>query len=149
MPRLPHGLPCAAGTFSEFQGFVALAIALRMQLRMRMRTVYIRTGIWCSGIPLWLAVPNAMAPAESLGLAGPPDVGDVPVEAPGAGRFQHRALAGAQATSTRRSCSSKVKCHYTTRLKEQKKSRQLKCGRARGIGHGKASSKLAVPVAYK
>ena len=52
-----------------------------------------------SGVPLWLAVPNAMA--ESLGLAGPPDVGDVPVETPGAGPgcFQHRALAGAQATS--------------------------------------------------
>ena len=56
-----------------------------------------------SGVPLWLcrqlAVPNAIA--ESLGLAGPPDVGDVPVEAPGPGCFQHRprALAGAQATS--------------------------------------------------
>ena len=46
---------------------------------------------------MWLAVPNAMA--ESPGLAGPPDVGDVPVEAPGPGCFQHRALAGAQATS--------------------------------------------------
>ena len=62
---------------------MALAIVLRTVLE--------------SGVPLWLAVPNAIA--ESLGLAGPPDVGDVPVEAPGPGCFQHRALAGAQATS--------------------------------------------------
>ena len=64
---------------------MALAIVLRTVLE--------------SGVPLWLAVPNAMA--KSLGLAGPPDVGDVPVEAPGPGCFQHRyrALAGAQATS--------------------------------------------------
>ena len=48
---------------------MALAIVLRTVLE--------------SGVPLWLAVPNAMA--ESLGLAGPPDVGDVPVEAPGPG----------------------------------------------------------------
>ena len=48
---------------------------------------------------MWLAVPNAMAESgESLGLAGPPDVGDVPVEAPGPGCSQQRALAGAQAT---------------------------------------------------
>ena len=67
----------------KFQGFVALAVVLRTVLE--------------SGVPLWLAVPNAMA--KSLGLAGPPDVGDVPVEAPGPGCFQHRALAGAQATS--------------------------------------------------
>ena len=52
-------LPCAAGTFRKFQGFVALAIVLRTVLE--------------TGVPLWLDVPNAMA--ESLGLAGPPDVG--------------------------------------------------------------------------
>ena len=46
---------------------------------------------------MWLAVPNAINIAESLGLAGPPNVGDVPVEVPGPGRFQHGALAGAQA----------------------------------------------------
>jgi hypothetical protein len=81
-PKFP---PCLApqAPFRKFQGFVALAIVLRTVLE--------------SGVPLWLAVPNAMA--ESLGLAGPPDVGDVPVEAPGPGCFQHRALAGAQATS--------------------------------------------------
>ena len=62
---------------------MALAIVLRTVLE--------------SCASLWLAVPNAMA--ESLGLAGPPDVGDVPVEAPGPGYFQHRVLAGAQATS--------------------------------------------------
>ena len=62
---------------------MALAIVLRTVLE--------------SGVPLWLAVPNAMA--EPVGLARPPDVGDVPVEAPGPGCFQHRALAGAQATS--------------------------------------------------
>ena len=63
-------------------GSVALAIALRAVLE--------------SSASLWLAVPNAMA--ESPGLAGPPDAWNVPVEAPGPGRFQHRALAGAQAT---------------------------------------------------
>ena len=61
---------------------MALAIVLRTVLE--------------SSVPLWLAVPNAIA--KSLSLAGPPDVGDVPVEAPGPGCFQHRALAGAQAT---------------------------------------------------
>ena len=66
---------------------MALAIVLRTALE--------------SGVPLWLcrqlALPNAIA--ETLGLAGPPDVGDVQVEAPGPGCFQHRALAGAQAPS--------------------------------------------------
>ena len=83
-PKLPLCLAPQA-RFRKFQGFVALAIVLRTVLVLE------------SGVPLWLAVPNAIA--ESLGLAGPPDVGDVPVEAPGPGCFQHRALAGAQATS--------------------------------------------------
>ena len=38
---------------------------------------------------------------------------------------------------------------FIRRLKEQDKSRQLKCGRARDSGHGKASSKLPVRVSYK
>ena len=38
---------------------------------------------------------------------------------------------------------------FNRRLKEQNKSRQLKCGRARNSGHGKASSKLTVRVSYK
>ena len=38
---------------------------------------------------------------------------------------------------------------FIRRLKEQDKSRQLKCGRARNSGHGKASSKLTVRVSYK
>ena len=78
-------LPCVSGTFlRKFQGFVALTIILRPVLE--------------SGALLWLAVPNAMA--ESLGVAGPPDVGNVPVEAPAPGRFQHWTLAGAQLQAT-------------------------------------------------
>ena len=34
--------------------------------------------------------------ARSCGLAAPPHAGDVPVQVPGPGRPQHRALAGAQ-----------------------------------------------------
>ena len=68
-PQCPPGLAPQA-PFRKFQGFVALAIVLRTALRLG------------SGVPLCLAVPNAMA--ESPDLAGPPDpdVGDVPVEAP-------------------------------------------------------------------
>ena len=68
--------PCLAPQvpfkFRKFQGFVALAIVLRAALG--------------SGADLWLAVPNVMA--EPLGLAGIPDAGDVPVEAPGPSCFQ-------------------------------------------------------------
>ena len=83
------GPPCLApqASFRKFQGFVALAIVLVLR----------PVRILESGVPLWLAVPNAMA--ESLGLAVPPDVGDVQVEAPDPGCFQHWALEGAQAMS--------------------------------------------------
>ena len=56
-PRGPQCPPCLAplASFRKFQGFADLAIVLRTVLEY--------------GVPLWLAVPNAMA--ESLGLAGP------------------------------------------------------------------------------
>ena len=47
-----------------------------------------------SGVSLRLAAPNPVA--SSFGVAAPPHAGDVPVQTPGPGRFQHRALAGAQ-----------------------------------------------------
>ena len=68
--------------FRKFRGFLALAIVLGTILE--------------SGASLRLAAPNPVA--SSFGLVGPPHSGDVPVQAPGPGRFQrqHRALAGAQ-----------------------------------------------------
>ena len=64
----------------KFQGFLALAIALGTVLE--------------SGACLQLAAPNPVA--SLFGLAGLSNAGDVPVQAPGPGRLQHRALAGAQ-----------------------------------------------------
>ena len=56
-------------------------------------------GPYCNlvllGHALRLAAPTSVA--NSCGLAGPPHVGDVPVQVPGPGRAQHRALPGAQA----------------------------------------------------
>ena len=66
--------------YRNFQGFLALAIVLGAVLE--------------SGACLRLAAPNPVA--SLFGLAGPPNAGDVLVQAPGPGRFQHRALAGAQ-----------------------------------------------------
>ena len=53
-----------------------------------------RTGNLGSGASLWLAAPNPVA--RSCSLSGPLHAVDVPVQAPGPGRPQHRALAGAQ-----------------------------------------------------
>ena len=64
----------------NFRGFLTLAIVLGAVLE--------------SGACLRLAAPNPVA--SLFGLAGPSDAGDVPVQAPGPGRLQHRALAGAQ-----------------------------------------------------
>ena len=63
--------PCLAlqAPFRKLKGFVAFAIVLW--------TIYVLE----SSASLWLAVPNAIA--ESLSLAGPLDVHNVPVEAPG------------------------------------------------------------------
>ena len=76
----------ARAPFRKLQGFLALAIALGAVLASR------------SGASLQMAAPNPVA--RSFGLAGPLDAGVVPVQArapgPGPGRFQHRALAGAQ-----------------------------------------------------
>ena len=47
----------------------------------------------CCTVVCWLH-PNPVA--NSCSLDSPPDIGDVPVQAPGPGRFKHRALAGAQ-----------------------------------------------------
>ena len=66
--------------FRKFQGFLALATVLGTVLG--------------SGASLRLVAPNPVA--RSCGLAGPPHAGDVPVQAPGPGRPQHLALAGAQ-----------------------------------------------------
>ena len=87
-------LPCAAGTFQKIPG-------LRGPHDCNCTADPGGTGIPCF-FDLWMhmAMPTAMA--ESPGLAGPPDVGVGPVEAPGPaicpGRFQHahRALEGAQ-----------------------------------------------------
>ena len=50
-----------------------------------------------SGTSMLLVAPNPVA-ANSCSLDRPPDIGDVPVQAPGPGRlsFEHWALAGAQ-----------------------------------------------------
>ena len=47
-----------------------------------------------SGASVLLVAPNPVANSRSLDI--PPDIGDVPVQAPGPGRFKHWALAGAQ-----------------------------------------------------
>ena len=74
--------------FRKFQGFLALVIVY----------VYVRTcmlGIVLeSGASVLLVAPNPVA--SSCSLDSPRDIGDVPVQAPGPGRFKHRALAGAQ-----------------------------------------------------
>ena len=62
IPPAPCDFLAPEAPFRKSQGPVALAIALRAVLG--------------SGASLWLAVPNAIA--GPLGLAGPPDVGDVP-----------------------------------------------------------------------
>ena len=75
----PFGLAPQA-PFRKFQGFLALAIVLGIVLE--------------SGASVLLVAPNPVANSRSLD--SPPDIGDVPVQAPGPGRFKHWALAGAQ-----------------------------------------------------
>ena len=47
-----------------------------------------------SGASVLLVAPSPVA--NSCSLDSPPGIGDVPVQAPGPGRFKHWALAGAQ-----------------------------------------------------
>ena len=75
----PFGLAPQA-PFRKFRGFLALVIVLGTVLE--------------SGASVLLVAPNPVANSRSLYI--PPDIGDVPVQAPGPGRFKHWALAGAQ-----------------------------------------------------
>ena len=82
---------CAAPS-QECSGPGARAVPVRIRTS---------TGIWCPCTCfLRLAAPTPVA--RSFGLAGPMRACDMPVQAPGPGRFefQHRALAGSGAQGT-------------------------------------------------
>jgi hypothetical protein len=80
----PFGLAPQA-PFRKFQGFLALVIVLGIVL------------VHESDAYVLLVAPNPVCTvANSCSLDSPPGIGDVPVQAPGPGRFKHWALAGAQ-----------------------------------------------------
>ena len=74
----PFGLAPQA-PLTKFEGSLALVIVLGIVLE--------------SGVSMRLAAPNPVANSRSLD--SPPDVGDVAVQAPGPGRPQQPAPAGA------------------------------------------------------